>query len=108
MTGVLRVGKMIGAADDFYRLRITMMDQSEEPDLEWRDDILYRTPPVERLREGEAYGIEAVGIDDEDDVTIVAVYSTSDEAHAALASISDDLMELTRSEFESRYFSEDT
>lgn len=98
------VGKTIGAASDFYRLRITMMDQSEEPDLDWRDDILYRKPPVERLVEGEAYAIEAVRLDDEEDVSPVAIYGSADEAHAALDGVEDDLLELTRSEFEERYF----
>ncbi|PKQ30290.1 MAG: hypothetical protein CVT60_01110 [Actinobacteria bacterium HGW-Actinobacteria-10] len=98
------MSKTIGAASDFYRLRITMMDQSEEPDLEWRDDILYRQPPAERLREGEAYAIEAVLLDDEEDVSPVAVYESADAAHAAIDAIQDDLSELTRSEFEARYF----
>lgn len=98
------MGKVIGAASDFYRLRITMMDQSEEPDLEWRDDILYRQPPTERLHESEAYAIEAVLIDDEEKVSPVAIYGSADEAHSALDTVEEDLSELTRSEFESRYF----
>lgn len=98
-----RVGRTIGAASDFYRLRITRMDQSEEPDLEWRDDILYRTPPNQRLREADAFAIEAVSVDDEDDVTLIAVYGSSDEAYAALGPVEDDLGDLTKSAFENRY-----
>ncbi|MHB9002714.1 MAG: hypothetical protein ACYC6C_01435 [Coriobacteriia bacterium] len=98
------MGKTIGAASDFYRLRITMMDQSEEPDLDWRDDILYRQPPTERLRESEAYAIEAVLVDDEEAVSPVAIYGSADEAHSALDAMEEDLSELTRSEFEARYF----
>jgi len=98
------VGRTIGAASDFYRLRVTRLNEPDEPDLEWRDDILYREPPRQRMGEVESYAIEAVSVDDEQ-ATEIAEYESSDAAHAALASIADDLDELTRSEFEHRYFS---
>lgn len=97
------MSRTIGAASDFYRLRVARLDEPDEPDLEWRDDILYREPPRQRMGEIESYAIEAVSIDDEQ-VTEIAEYETSEAAHAALASIAEDLEELTRSEFEHRYF----
>jgi len=54
------VGRTIGAASDFYRLRVTRLNEPDEPDLEWRDDILYREPPHQRMGEIESYAIEAV------------------------------------------------
>jgi len=96
------VSRTIGAASDFYRLRVTRLNEPDEPDLEWRDDILYREPPTQRMGEIESYAIEAVSIDDEQAFEI-ALYASSDEAHTALAAIAEDLEELTRSEFETRY-----
>jgi len=99
------MAKIIGNAGDFYRLRVTRLDETEEPDLEWRDDILYRDPPRQRVREFESYAIEAVSVDDEDQVTQIARYESSDAAYAALDTIAEDLAELTKSSFEERYLS---
>lgn len=98
------MGKTIGAAEDFYRLRVVRVAEPDEPDLEWRDDILYREPPRQHLGAVDSYAIEAVGVDNEDDVTQIALYESSDEAHVAFDEISEDLAELTKSEFEERYF----
>ena len=45
------MAEVIGGADEFYRLRVTRVDEGEPPDLEWRDDVLYRRPPEESLDE---------------------------------------------------------
>ena len=37
----------IGAADEFWRLRLTRVDTTDELDFEWHDDILYREPAIE-------------------------------------------------------------
>ena len=37
------MGKVIGAASEFYRLRLTRLDVIEEPDLEWRDATTFST-----------------------------------------------------------------
>lgn len=99
------MGKIIGTAGDFYRLRVTRMDETDEPDLEWRDDILYREAPTQRMREYESWGLEAVSVDDEDQVTLIAAYESSEGAHEALESIAEELAELTKSAFEERYLS---
>ncbi len=98
------MSRIIGAASDFYRLRVTRLNEPDEAELEWRDDILYREPPRQRMGEVESHAIEAVDVDDEV-ARQIAVYESSDEAHAALDGIAEDLEELTRSEFESRYLS---
>ena len=97
------MARVIGAAHEFYRLRVSRVDQTGEPDLEWRDDILYRQPPTERIEERESYAIEAVNLDDEDDVTRVALYDSPDAAHEALAQMAEDLAEMTNVEFRKAY-----
>lgn len=97
------MSRIIGAASDFYRLRVTRVNEPDEPDLEWREDILYRQPPKQRMGEVESYAVEAVAADDEA-VKIIALYESSDEAHSGFDAINEDLEQLTRSEFEARYF----
>lgn len=97
------MSRVIGNAGDFYRLRVTRIDETDEPDLEWRDDILYREPPKQRVRESESWALEAVSLDDDDDVTRIALYESSEAAYEALDAIAEDLAELTKSSFEERY-----
>lgn len=99
------MAKIIGSAEEFYRLRVTRIDETDEPELEWREDILYREPPKQRMRESESWALEAVSVDDEDQVTQIARYESSEAAHVALDSIAEDLAELTKSVFEERYLS---
>lgn len=98
------MSKGIGDASDYYRVRLMHVGESDEPDLEWREDILYRRPPVQHVDEYELYRVEAVALDDEDDVTLLGAFDSTADAHEALAAAEEELAELTRSEFEERYF----
>ena len=97
------MGKVIGDASDFYRLRVTRLDVTDEPDLEWRDDILYRNPPQQDLEECAQYRVEAIDAADDEDVRVVALFDDPQAAAAFLKSTEEDLMEMTKSAFESRY-----
>lgn len=99
--------QVIGRADEFYRLRVLRVDASDSPDLEWRDDILYRRPPADHVAEGEVYRVEAVELDDEDVATPLSAFGSSDEAYAWLETSATDLSEMTKSEFEHTYFPDD-
>ena len=103
MGGEPGMGRVIGAAGDFYRLRVTRLDVSGEPDLEWRDDILYREPPATRLAEGESYVLEAISTEADETAFEIARYADSDQAHEAMTRVAEDLEELTKSRFEDRY-----
>ena len=98
------MAKGIGAASDYYRLRLTHLDTIEGPDFEWREDILYRRPEAPAPAEGECFRVEAVALDDEEEMTPLGAFDSRDDAHEAFAAASEDLAELTRSEFEDRYF----
>lgn len=97
------MSKGIGAAADYYRLRLRRFDDGDTPDFEWHDDILWRQPADAQLREFDRFLVEAVALDD-DDVTSLGVFESSDDAHEALDAAVEDLAGLTRSEFEARYF----
>ncbi|MCE5202979.1 MAG: hypothetical protein LLG24_01985 [Actinomycetia bacterium] len=98
------MARVIGNADDFYRLRIVRVDAGDSPDFEWRDDILWRQPTIELPAEEDVFRVEAVELDDEDAVHVIAELGTADEAREWLAAVQADLSEMTKSEFEETYF----
>ena len=98
------MGTGIGAAGDYYRLRLTHLDTVDGPDFEWREDILYRRPEVAAPAEAELFRVEAVALIDEEDVTPLGAFEAPEDAYEALAAANEDLAELTRQEFEERYF----
>jgi hypothetical protein len=96
------VSNVIGSASDFYRLRVTRIDVTDEPELDWRDDILYRDAPVEVTDEEEDWRLEAVCLED-DCAHEIAQFTEQDQALALLEGVQDDLNEMTKSAFEDRY-----
>jgi hypothetical protein len=94
----------IGAAGDYYRVRTMHLDTVDTTEFEWREDILYRRTEAAAPADGEFYKVEAVVLDNDDNVTVLGVFEDADDAHEANTAASDDLSLLTRSEFEERYF----
>lgn len=97
----------IGAAKDFYRLRLMRVDDADAPVFDWREDILWRRPEVVPVDEREVCRVEAVSLDDSEHVIIIGTFECSSDAYEALSSAEEELDELTRSEFEDRYFPAD-
>jgi hypothetical protein len=95
--------RMIGDADEFWRLRLTRLDTTENLDFEWHDDILYRQPKPDLGEEVELWHVEAVRIDDPDRVARLATFTSQNEARDEMSLIAEDLAEMTKSEFESAY-----
>ena len=95
--------RIIGNADEFWRLRITRVDTTSGLDFEWHDDILYRQPKVDFGDEVELYHVEAVRLDDADLVRRIATLNTSAEARDLMSEAAEHLAEMTKSEFEGRY-----
>jgi hypothetical protein len=96
--------KAFGAASDFYRLRIMHMDDTDSPEMEWREDILWRRPPSSEPCEYEIWRVEAVAVDDDENVTTLGAFESVTDAHEAIAAAQEDLAELTVAQFEERYF----
>lgn len=95
--------RVIGNADEFWRLRLTRLDTTENFDLEWHDDILYRQPSPDPGDEVELWHVEAVRLDDPDTVVRIATCATQSEARDLLERINEDLVDMTKSEFELAY-----
>lgn len=100
------MSKAIGRASDFYRLRVMALDDTDEVDFEWRDDILYRRPPNTQIQDEEVYRVEAVLLDDDEVTFQLATFTRPDEAHEWLQERAEDLEDMTKSEFEAAYFPE--
>lgn len=98
------MGSGIGAACEYYRLRLMRLDEADSPDFEWREDILYRRPKTAAPLEYDLFRVEAVALGDDEDATSLGVFDCADDAHEALGVATADLGGLTRSEFEERYF----
>lgn len=94
---------VIGNADDFWRIRVTRLDTTENFDFEWHDDILYRQPTPNPGDDVALWHVEAVRFDDPDTVARLATCATEAEARAILAAIAEDLSAMTKSEFEASY-----
>jgi len=102
------VSKTIGKASDFYRLRVMSVDTTDEVDFEWRDDILYRRPPGTVIEDEEMYRVEAVLLDDDDVTYSLSAFASPEEAHLWMQEREDELDEMTKSEFESSYFPDES
>ena len=100
----MHMGETIGNAADFWRLRIRTIDDLDEADFQWRDDILYRTPPTQHLEARERWRVEAVSVDDPERAVMLAQFDDSEEAHQAIQEAERELAGLSRSQFEERYF----
>lgn len=95
--------RMIGNADEFWRVRMTRVDTTDGFEFEWHDDILYREPRVNPGEEVEFFHVEAVRVDDPDAVVRVATFDDPGEARALLDELKLALAELTKSRFEQAY-----
>ncbi len=100
------MAKTIGRAADFYRLRVMSVDTTDAVDIEWRDDILYRRPPVDAIDDERAFTVEAVVLDEEDVAVALATFADSVEAHDWMEAREVDLTEMTKSEFDAAFLAE--
>ena len=94
----------IGLAADFYRVRITRLDDAGDFDFDWRDDILYRRTAGDPDTGTVTYRVEAVGLDDPDATWLLYETADREDALGFLADAEEDLGEITRSRFEEKYF----
>lgn len=99
--------RTIGAADEFWRLRLTRLDVADSLDFEWRDDILYREPRDSDVEVVATWCVEAVSLDDVDTVVRIADFELREEAEAFFSRANEDMREMTKTQFEDSYLSGD-
>lgn len=94
---------IIGAASEFWRVRITRLDTTEGLDFEWHDDILYREPTVDPGSEVQTWQVQAVALDGSERVVRLDAFFDRASAEDFLAEVEDDLREMTNTQFEDAY-----
>lgn len=95
--------RMIGQASDFWRLRVSRIESVSPPELEWRDDLMYREPPLTAPRDEDAWVLEAVSLLGQSRVVRLGVYLTHDACERQRDAVADDLALMTKSQFEEAY-----
>lgn len=98
--------QVIGAADEFWRLRMISVNTTQDLDFEWHEDILYRDPQVQHAEEIDLWRVEAVRLDDYEATVIVASFDDRDDAEAFYLRANEDLSDMTKNQFEEAYLGE--
>lgn len=99
--------KIIGSADEFWRVRITRVDTSEDLDFSWRDDVLYRSPSAAPARERHLFHVEAVHVEDRDTKRLLKTFERRNDAEEFAQTARTALTEITKSRFEDTYFTDE-
>ncbi|MEW6189316.1 MAG: hypothetical protein AB1466_04285 [Actinomycetota bacterium] len=94
--------KIFGNAKDFYRARIVRIEEETPPDFDWREDILYRSPPKYRGKVQIRYDVEIVGMDS-GATHLVKSCKIREKAESELEKVEEDLEDLTKMQFERKY-----
>lgn len=95
--------KVIGDANEFWRVRLTRIDTTSDLSFEWHDDILYRTPDVEVAAEVERWSVQAIRTDDVDTIIEIGSFEHRDDADRFMKRVLEDLADMTKSLFEETY-----
>ncbi len=95
--------RIIGSANEFWRVRITRMDTTGDLDFEWRADVLYREPSDVPVEERDVWQVEAVAVDDRDVLHVLDTFEDRDAAERFAATVREALLDMTKSQFETAY-----
>lgn len=94
-----------------YRARALKIDLFEDFDLTWNEHIVYSGHPLEYFA-GEpidlvtTWEIQILALGDESVVKTLESLTSRDDAERALAAVKDDLVPLSRLEFEAKYLND--
>lgn len=94
--------KTIGKASDFYHVRLITLKENSLPEVEWREDILYRTSEASQEKVVISYNLEVVNIDSRK-TYLIKNYPNKAVAAEKLKEMQDDLEILNKRGFEDKY-----
>ncbi|PKQ17297.1 MAG: hypothetical protein CVT67_00345 [Actinobacteria bacterium HGW-Actinobacteria-7] len=95
--------RIIGAASEFWRLRLTKVDTTDELDFEWHEDILYRAPHPTTAGDLEVWYVEAIRLDDYEAIVALGTFRNRLDAEDFLERANEDLAAMTKTQFETAY-----
>ncbi|HDP70045.1 MAG TPA: hypothetical protein ENN38_04455 [Actinobacteria bacterium] len=95
--------KIFGKANEFYRVKLVKLNKNEPEEFDWKEDILYKIPPKKFsvINETE-YLVMVVNIDTNEGHNLNR-YKSSTQAEKKIKLIEEDLKELTKIQFETKY-----
>lgn len=96
------MSKTFGKASDFYRVRIITLEQELPPDFDWRNDVLYRSPKESFDMIKRTYCLQVVELDSRN-YQALEEYSAKQAATQEKAIVEEDIINLTKMEFEKKY-----
>lgn len=94
-------GKSFGLSCDYYRVRLLKVFEERPVDLEWRDDVLYRSPKKYPSKRKVTYRLQVLNRNNR--VHEVAWLQDKREAKKRLSQMEEDLQELTKMKFDNKY-----
>lgn len=94
--------RTFGEASDFYRIRVIRVDETDTPEFEWRDDVLWRRHAEEPAEEYDVWRVDLVTIDDESARPLRA-FTDPDSADEWVSLVREDLARMTKPEFDAAY-----
>lgn len=95
--------KIIGAAEEFWRARVTRVDTTEGFDFEWHDDILYREPEVDPGTEVEVWHVEAMSLGADERLVRLRTFADRGDADDFVELVREDLRDMSKAQFEDAY-----
>lgn len=98
--------RVFGKASDFYRLRILKVAADSELELDWREDILLRSPPPAEQKTNVWHILQAVRVDS-DQAFSLKMFPDREAAAFHKDEINELLQDLTKQEFEDLFDSVD-
>ncbi|RJQ54342.1 MAG: hypothetical protein C4521_05755 [Actinobacteria bacterium] len=92
----------IGQAEDFYRSRVIRIVEDRPQALDWRDDLLYRQAPEPSVSSSARFVVQILSLDTSATHDLKA-YAAESQAKRKRELVDQDLRELTRSQFATKY-----
>lgn len=94
--------RVFGSADDFYRVRVIRIDEPDEVEWEWRDDVLWRHPAPQLQGATPRFRVDVV-LKDANEARSIAKVQSAAAAREIAQKADEDLAMLTKRQFDARY-----
>ena len=94
--------RTFGKASDFYHARLITLEENGLEEVEWRQDILYRSPEAAQESTTTSYNLEVVNIDNRKNY-LIETFEDKILAEEELKKMQDDVATLSKRELEDKY-----
>ncbi|MDO8885396.1 hypothetical protein [Candidatus Oleimmundimicrobium sp.] len=95
--------KSFGRADEFYRVKLITLSETQPEEFDWKEDVLYRNPPKEFTVSNEIEYLVMIVDKNTGESHHSYFYKFKPKAQKKFELIKKDLKELTKMQFQKRY-----